>query len=262
MERYQVILAYDGTQFQGFQKQGQARTVQGVVEEALRRIGWQGSSLLAAGRTDTGVHASGQVIVFDLNWRHTTEALLLALNANLPEDVAAQSVQPAPSEFHPRYDALWRRYRYSLFCSRAREPLKERYAWRLWPPVSWELLQEVSASLPGCRDFRAFGAPLKPGGSTVRTILRSEWQRDGSYFTFEISADAFLYHMVRRLVYLQVMIAQGRLDAKTFARSLTDPELSLPPGLAPARGLSLLEVAYLPGLQCARISLENQDQFV
>ncbi len=129
MARYQVILAYDGADFFGFQRQADGcgqRTVQGVVEQALRRIGWQGRAILFAGRTDVGVHASGQVIAFDLDWLHSTDALLAALNANLPADVAAQAAQLAADDFHPRYDARARCYRYRLFCQPRRDPLRER----------------------------------------------------------------------------------------------------------------------------------------
>src|SRR3989337_127644 len=112
MVRYKVILAYDGTDFQGFQRQAKARTVQSVVEAALRSFGWQGKAILASGRTDTGVHASGQVIAFDLDWAHAPEALRSAINAHLPEDVAVQTVTQAADDFHPRYAAQARRYRF------------------------------------------------------------------------------------------------------------------------------------------------------
>ena len=138
MARYQVILAYDGTFFKGYQRQAQARTVQAVVETALRQLGWRGRTVLSAGRTDTGVHASGQVIAFDLEWAHPAEELLRALNANLPEDVAAREIHEADLEFHPRYWAVSRRYRYRLFCQETRDPLRERYAWRVWPPVEMQ----------------------------------------------------------------------------------------------------------------------------
>ena len=112
MARYQIILAYDGTGFSGFQRQAQgkkSRTVQAAVETASRQIGWQGSSIQAAGRTDAGVHAAGQVIAFDLNWTHGEQALLAALNANLPPDVAAQAAYECRADFHPRYAALTRK---------------------------------------------------------------------------------------------------------------------------------------------------------
>ncbi len=245
MARYQVILAYDGTHFAGFQRQAKDRTVQGVVEEALRRLGWEGSSILAAGRTDAGVHAHGQVIAFDLDWRHSPEALRNALNANLPSDVAARAVCEAAADFHPRYDARARQYCYYLFYDAVRHPLRERYAWRVWPVPSAEALRRTAALFVGSHDFARFGRPMKPDGSTERTVWRAEWLPREEGWVFRIVADAFLYHMVRRLVYVQVAVAQGRLSAEAVAQAvLGEP---LPPtgqGLAPSAGLSLTAVCY------------------
>ncbi|HZW05020.1 MAG TPA: tRNA pseudouridine synthase A, partial [Anaerolineaceae bacterium] len=122
MERYQVILAYDGTEFQGFQRQTGTRTVQSEIETALRRLGWQGRSILSAGRTDTGVHAAGQVIAFDLDWTHSPETLGRAMNAFLPSDVAVKAVRATAPDFHPRFDAVARCYHYRIYCQPARDP--------------------------------------------------------------------------------------------------------------------------------------------
>jgi tRNA pseudouridine38-40 synthase len=244
MERYQVILAYDGSEFMGFQRQARARTVQGVVENALRRLGWQGKSLLAAGRTDAGVHASGQVIAFDLEWNHPEEDLRNALNAGLPADVAARAVQKAPADFHPRYDARLRTYRYRLFCDEVRQPLRERFAWRVWPPVNPDRLRQASALLEGKHDFAAFGTPPRPSSSTVRTVFHTSWQQDGDELVFEISAEAFLYHMVRRLVAAQVEAAQGRIEVEWISAALSGRQGLAQVGLAPACGLALIEVRY------------------
>ena len=136
MARYKIILAYDGTHFQGSQRQTVSRTVQGELERALRRLGWEEKTIYLAGRTDTGTHASGQVAAFDLDWNHGLDELLKALNAHLPDDMAVQEVKEAVGTFHPRFDASSRRYRYRLFCARIRNPMRERYAWCVWPPVS------------------------------------------------------------------------------------------------------------------------------
>jgi len=260
MGRYQVILAYDGTLFQGFQVQGkQARTVQGVVESSLRQIGWQGRSLLAAGRTDTGVHATGQVIAFDLEWAHSLDALLRAINANLPPDVAAQEVRPAPADFHPRFYAVSRRYRYHILHRALRAPLQERYAWRLWPALDLGDLQRAASLLHGRHDFAAFGSPPQPGGNTYRTIQQVAWNQEDDSLTCDVQADAFLYHMVRRMVFIQVAVAQGRLEPAEIAQSLQFPAQAAVdrlPGLAPACGLVLVDVAYLPDLSSPRIAWE------
>jgi tRNA pseudouridine38-40 synthase len=265
MERYQVILAYDGSPFQGFQRQGQhpgnALTVQGVVEAALQQIGWQGSTILAAGRTDTGVHASGQVIAFDLNWTHGSQALLQALNAYLPQAVAAQQVQVAPPDFHPRFDAVGRSYRYTIYVGQTRHPLRERFAWRVWPALDVTVLRQAADLLVGTYDFAAFGTPPRANGSTIRTVQQVEWLADGDQLSFTVTADAFLYHMVRRMVYVQVAIAQGRIEMLEFANAIRNPvenKCVLKPGLAPPQGLVLTEVHYLPGWRRPRSNLEDQ----
>ncbi|MEW5873272.1 MAG: tRNA pseudouridine(38-40) synthase TruA [Chloroflexota bacterium] len=245
MARYQVIIAYDGTDFYGFQRQAnESRTVQGVVETALQRIGWQGRSILAAGRTDTGVHASGQVVSFDLEWAHPAGALQSALNANLPPDVAVQLVLETRADFHPRYDAVERCYRYRIFCQPVRDPLRERYAWRVWPDVEIERLQQAAAYLIGTHDFGAFGTPPRAGGTSIRSVSRATWWQEPDGLVFEIWADAYLYHMVRRLVGFQVAIGQGALLPGSLEELFESEAKSLVQMMAPPQGLCLVEVRY------------------
>ena len=244
MVRYQAILTYDGTEFSGMQRQAQARTVQGVVEEALAKIGWQGRSILAAGRTDAGVHASGQTIAFDLDWRHTEGELLNAFNASLPSDVAASSLHAVAEEFHPRYDALSRRYRYTIFYQPQRDPLRERYAWRVWPLPDLESIQSAAQYLLGEHDFSAYGTPPKKGGPTVRKVFRAGWQQEGETLNLEIEANAFLYHMVRRIVHQQVEIGHGKYPPEIITEYLQAEFAEPVQGLAPPNGLSLVEVRY------------------
>jgi len=243
MEHYQVIIAYDGTDFQGFQRLGRKRTVQAEIEAALRHLNWQGDAVFYAGRTDAGVHASGQVIAFDLEWDHTPEKLVRALNTLLPGDVAAREAQVAPAGFHPRYDAVARSYRYHLYCQSTPDPLRERFAWRVRAELDGSLLIQAAAQLIGTHDFAAFGSPVKPGGSTIRTIYRSEWQRQADNWCYVVTANAFLYHMVRRLVYLQVLVGQERLSLDAFSSALQSPR-PLTPGLAKPNGLVLENVQY------------------
>ena len=250
MARYQVILAYDGTLFEGSQRQANSRTVQGDLEKALRKVGWSGTSVLIAGRTDTGVHATGQVAAFDLDWSHADGELVNALNAYLPADAAVREARIARDDFHPRFDAASRRYRYRLFCQPVRDPLREKLAWRTWPAVDGECLVQTAALLMGTHDFAAFGSPTTPKGTTVRTVIKAEWQSvSADEWQFEVQADAFLYRMVRRLVFVQVAVAQGRSSVEAMARSLAEQaqgpgKADLPSGLAPAHGLTLVEVTY------------------
>jgi len=244
MARYQLILAYDGTDFQGFQRQGRARTVQGEVENSLRRLNWCERTILSAGRTDTGVHAEGQVIAFDLDWPHSTDELQHALNANLPGDVSALAVREAPVGFHPRYDALSRCYQYRLYCQPERNPLRDRFAWRIWPSVELETLQRAAALLVGEHDFTAFGRAMHPGESTVRNVISSNWAPVGcDGFCFTVEANAFLYHMVRRMVFLQVQVGQGRLALEDLEAAVRQ-QCRITPGLAKPQGLTLIRVRY------------------
>ena len=174
MARYQIILAYDGTGFLGSQRQASSRTAQSELESALRKLGWHAQTVFLAGRTDTGTHASGQVAAFDLEWRYGLEKLRDALNAHLPRDMAVKEVKVVPDDFHPRFDATSRSYRYRLFCSGVRDPLRERYAWRVWPAVND--LQPLSDNWLGKHDFAAFGTSPRSGGSTIRNVLSASWQ--------------------------------------------------------------------------------------
>jgi tRNA pseudouridine38-40 synthase len=250
MARYQLTLAYDGTEFFGSQRQANKRTVQGELEKALTQIGWTGRSVILSGRTDTGVHATGQVASVDLHWSHSDGDLLRALNAELPDDVAVHKARMVNARFHPRFDATSRCYRYCLFCQPFRHPLRERFSWRVWPEFSPDLLVDAAKLFLGTHDFAAFGSPTTPKGTTVRTVMKAQWtQLERDEWQFEVKADAFLYRMVRRLVFVQVSFAQEKFSAEAVARSLADPVLAgkrseIPAGLAPAHGLTLFEVAY------------------
>ena len=250
MARYQLTLAYDGTEFFGSQRQASKRTVQGELEKALAKIGWTGRSVILSGRTDTGVHATGQVASADLHWLHTDDDLLRALNAELPFDLAVHQVRMVPEKFHPRFDATSRCYRYRLFCQPVRHPIREHFSWRVWPEFNPDQLVFTAKLFLGTHDFAAFGSPTTPKGTTVRTVMKAEWtQVKQDKWQFEVQADAFLYRMVRRLVFVQVAVAQGKIPAEAVARSLADPvpagkRSEIPSGLAPAHGLTLVEVKY------------------
>ena len=249
MEHYKVTLAYDGTHFFGFQRQGRTRTVQLEVEAALRKLNWQGRAILSSGRTDSGVHADGQVIAFDLDWSHGPEELGRALNANLPDDVAVRAVEVVQADFHPRYDAISRCYTYQIQFAPVRDPLRDRYTWRLWPACEPDRLQAAARLLHGTHDFAAFGTPPRPGGSTIRIVFDAGWEfGENGLVRFQVIANAFLYHMVRRMVFVQVLVGQQRLDLETLREAVSINGSAKPPqmtpGLAPPQGLTLKEVRY------------------
>ncbi len=243
MARYQVTLSYDGTEFKGYQRQGIKRTVQFCVEKALRKLGWTATSIISAGRTDTGVHASGQVITFDLEWNHPIVDILPAMNTYLPADISAREIKVAADIFHPRYDAIAREYRYRILIDPLRKPLIERFAWRQNKPVNYSVLEQSAQMILGVHDFTAYGTPPRAGSSTIRCVTRSEWRREGNELHYYVRANAFLYHMVRRLVFIQVEAGCARIDP---ARLQENFEVGFDdhPGIAPAHGLELIKVYY------------------
>jgi tRNA pseudouridine38-40 synthase len=214
------------------------------VENALRQLNWQGKSILSAGRTDCGVHAEGQVIAFDLDWTHSPQELGQALNANLPADIAVQDVYSVHADFHPRYDAVQRLYRYQIYCGQFRNPLRDRFSWQVLPEPNLQVMNEAASVLIGIHDFAAFGTPPRTGGSTIRCVYQANWlQSEEGCYQFFIAANAFLYHMVRRSVYLLVKIGQGRMDLSELIKAVNEQK-KLSPGIAPAHGLSLQKVWY------------------
>ena len=243
MAHYKLILAYDGTNYNGFQRQAIKTSVQATFEEALRRLGWQGRAIMPSGRTDSGVHAKGQVVSFNLDWNHPDYALQNALNAFLPADIAVQSVQQVDPDFHPRYDALSRQYRYQLYWQSARDPLRDRYAWRLDRKPELSPMQAAANDLLGEHNFIAFGKALKEDGTTIRRIFSADWVEKEDGMSFTIVGNAFLYHMVRRIVYVLVRIGLGELPVETVRIGLENLSTGIV-SLAPARGLTLEAVTF------------------
>ena len=243
--RYRATVEYDGTEFEGFQRQAPGhRTVQGELEGALGRIGWRGTSLFAAGRTDSGVHARGQVIAFDHDWRHTPEALVRALNAQLPPDVSVREAAEADAEFHPRYRAKARAYVYSVYQGPQRAALRDRYAWHVTESLEAAALAAACRGLIGRHDFATFGTDPDEGTNTVRTISRAEWIASGDAWSFHVRADAFLFRMVRSLVGALVRVGSGALTVERFVALIEARDRSQCPPIAPARGLCLDEVLF------------------
>lgn len=248
MTRYRATLAYDGSAYNGYQRQLDVPTVQEEVENALNTILKVPTTVYAAGRTDTGVHATGQVIAFDADWKHDDELLLKALNARLPDDIALQDIKQQEG-FHPRFDALSRTYRYQVAAVDVRQPLLNKRAWQMQKNMDDAALQRTAAMLIGEHDFAAFGNPPQ-GNNTVRRIFQSVWQHNpepyGRLYVYTVTATAFLHHMVRRLVAIQVAVATGRIPFEQFEDVFRSADLSCNRWIAPPQGLTLAEVSYPP----------------
>lgn len=245
--RYRATLAYDGSAYQGFQRQAQgAPTIQGTVEAAVAQVTGQTVTVTGAGRTDTGVHAVGQVITFDVEWQHDQASLLRALNATLPDDIALQDIAEAPG-FHPRYDAVSRLYCYTVYQAAQRHPLLRQRAWHVRGGLDEEALYQTAAMLVGERNYRAFGKPPK-GENAVRAVYRSEWTAEavtgGVLWMYHVEANAFLQHMVRRMVGMQIDVGRGLRTPAAFESVVQRAEPASSWTIAPPQGLVLEHVKY------------------
>jgi len=227
----------------GFQCQRDLPTIQSMVEATIKRVTQQGVTIIGAGRTDRGVHATGQVIAFDVCWRHDDLQLLKAINASLPDDIALQSISQCEG-FHPRFDARSRTYTYTVLVAAQRQPLLINRAWQISQPLDLKAMQVAAHRLIGIHDFAAFGRPPQ-GTNSVREVMRSEWTlTEGGRYVYEIEATAFLYNMVRRIVGTLVDVGRGHIDLLKFDTIFRSAELSQAKTLAPPQGLVFKQVKY------------------
>jgi len=239
--RYRATVEYDGTDFAGYQIQPGSRTVQGELEAALARIsGGSRIRIEAAGRTDAGVHARGQVIAFTDPLRRPAEELARALCALLPGDVSLREMRRVPAGFNPRHAARYREYRYTVW-NGPRSPLRERFALGVRAPLDTAAMERVGAVLVGRHDFSAFGAAHR---QPVRTIHLVRVRRKGSLVTIDVAADAFLRHMVRRIVASLLEAGHGRTNEEEVAAALASGKSALNGATAPAKGLCLWRVVF------------------
>ena len=246
-KRFAATVSYDGTAFAGSQVQPKARTVQQELETAAAVLFGAPTRVELAGRTDSGVHAIGQVAAFSAETRHQAATVGKALNANLPEDVAVRAVREVPAEFDPRRWARKRWYRYTIANGEAREPLTRRTAWYVEGNLNLPALREAAATLAGKRDFCPFSGPLEPGRTSIRTVFEAGWSCEGSTLLFDIKADAFLPQMVRRIVGCLIRVGRGTATVEEIVRLLEQAEPGSATSVAPAHGLCLQRVWYDEG---------------
>ena len=239
VQRFRATVEYDGTEFAGFQAQPDARTVQGELEAALARLsGGIRQPVMGAGRTDAGVHATGQVIAFTYPGTLSAAALMEALNGMLPPDVAISGLRRAPAGFNPRYAARYREYRYTIW-NGPRSPLRERTSLWVRSDLDIAAMAEAATAFEGRHDFSAFGgADPQP----VRTVHRLRVRKQGSTVTIDVRADAFLRGMVRRIVATLLAVGRGQLEASAVPGLFGAGRPALDGAAAPARGLNLRRV--------------------
>ncbi len=217
--------------------------MQGEVERVLLRLIQQPTRVIGSGRTDAGVHAEGQVIAFRATWKHSLPDLHRALNALLPADIVVHSIDVAPPNFHPRFSALKRWYRYQVGLWSGHSPLRARYAWELGPDLDVDAMNQAAAHLVGSHDFGSFGQPPQ-GEITIRHVFQADWTSAFPYLYFDITANAFLRRMVRNIVGTLVDVGRNNRHPDELSAMLErqDRSLSAPP--APPQGLALKAVIY------------------
>ena len=243
--RLRIDLAYDGTRFSGWAVQPNRRTVQALVEEAIEKIARVPIESIVAGRTDAGVHATGQVIHVDIPENIGLEDLAYKLNRILDEDIRINNIEVAPPAFHARFSALRRYYQYRILDeNKVIQPLARLNTAGWYRPLDVDLMNEASQLLLGTHDFAAF-CKYREGATTVRTLEKYEWVRDSEgYLVADVVADAFCYSMVRNLVGAVVCVADGRFEPTWIKTLLENKERVSDSLVFPARGLTLYKVDY------------------
>src|SRR5512136_739103 len=242
MKNYKLVLGYDGTDFRGWQRQPEARTVQGVLEEGVRKVTQKRTVVHGAGRTDAGVHALGQAAGFRGAFKLSDEVLLRALNAVLPEDVRIFSLAEAPPDFHARRSARSKLYRYRIVLAPQPSPLDRRYVLH-WPyPLRLGKMREAARIFARTADFTAFSS--NRDRSPVRTVTCSELRRTGGEIVYTIEASGFLRYMVRTIVGTLLEVGRGRMEPNEVEELFRSKDRSRAGATAAAKGLTLIRVDY------------------
>ncbi len=256
-----VVLEYDGTSFSGWQQQllpihgevategrrrGQdgRRTVEGELRRALREVTGKDHTVHAAGRTDAGAHAEGQVVSFHSDTRLTPQRLVGALNARLPEDVAVLSAEVVPDGFHARYSARWRRYRYRYLDRAARPALERGRCWHIREALDVEAMAEAAKALVGEHDWTSFCSASEPARDRVRMMRSARVARRGGFVELELVAEGFLRGLVRSIAGALAEVGRGERPPAWVGNVLRARDRRQAPRTAPAGGLTLMEVIY------------------
>lgn len=242
--KYRVTLAYDGTNYHGWQMQTGRPTIQGVIETVLAQLAGAPVTTFAAGRTDAGVHAAGQVLSFRLTREWEGQTLRRALNGNLPPDIRALEAAPAGENFHARLDARAKIYRYQIYTAAVLSPFLARYAWHHPYALNVERMMDDAGALLGTHDFTAFTVADCEVKTHVRTVTEVRIERDDELLKLCFTGHGFLRYQVRTMVSALVEANRGRLRAGSIAALLASRDRTLMGAPAPARGLTLMKVEY------------------
>lgn len=242
--KWKAIIAYDGTEYAGFQKQPNAPTIQGELEAVLKRMHRMEIAVIGSGRTDAGVHAKGQVIHFESGLQLQAAQWQRALNAQLPEAIRILKVEQVASDFHARYSACAKEYRYFIHREEVRNPFLRRYSLHLPYFLDVKRMQEAAHLLKGTHDFTAFSSARTEVNNKVRTIEKLSIHTRGKMLVIRCRGDGFLYNMVRIIVGTLLEVGQGRKSLEDVEQALKNGERTLAGPTVPAHGLFLWEVFY------------------
>lgn len=242
--RVALGLEYDGTAYNGWQRQRTGEGVQARVEEALSTVADHPIEVTCAGRTDAGVHASGQVIHFESASERSNRSWVLGANTNLPDDVSVTWAQEVADEFHARFSATSRSYRYLILNRLERSALHRRRAWWVHQPLDDGAMHAAAQALTGEHDYSAFRAAGCQASTAVREIIRIRVARSGDWVALDVTANAFLMHMVRNITGTLVAIGRGDEPQRWIAEVLESRDRTCGGAAAPAHGLTLVRVTY------------------
>ncbi|WP_449621809.1 tRNA pseudouridine(38-40) synthase TruA [Robertmurraya sp. Marseille-Q9965] len=245
MQRYKCKIAYDGSQFSGYQIQPNQRTVQGELERVLEKLHkGKETKVFASGRTDAGVHARGQMIHFDSPFSIPEEKWPVALNALLPDEVSVLEVEKADSDFHARFDVTGKEYRYFVYTSKVRDPFRRHYAYHYPYALNLETIRVASQYLLGTHDFTSFCSAKTEVEDRVRELREIEVLEEGDMLVFRFLGNGFLYNMVRILVGTLLQVGSGEIAANEIPTILAKKDRIYAGKTAPPQGLYLWKVDY------------------
>lgn len=245
MRTIKLLIEYDGTNYQGWQVQPRGPTIQGTLEEKLRLLTGEPIQLIGSGRTDSGVHALGQVAHFKTQSQMDVHSIQRALNSLLPHDIVIQKIEEVEEGFHARRHSKSKLYEYRILNRNLRSAFHRGYVWHIPQKLNLKEMKEAAQYLIGEHDFSSFRSVGTPTRTAVRKVIRAEWKRDREGFLcFKIEATGFLKQMVRAMVGTLVEVGRGRIRAAEFQEILDSKDRRKAGPTAPAQGLFLKEVKY------------------
>lgn len=244
VKNLKMVIAYEGTHYAGFQLQINGPTIQGELEKAIKKITSEVVNVYGAGRTDSGVHATGQVVNFFSHSEIPAQNLQKALNSVLPVDILVKSVAEVLPNFHARQSAQTKTYIYRLYNSEQRPLFERNLVYHYKKPLNFVVMQKAITCIVGKHDFKSFQAAGTAVQHTIRRVNYCSLEVDGPELKFTINADGFLYHMVRNIVGTLIIIGQGKMDIPRFQTIMNAKDRNLAGPTAPALGLCLAEVFY------------------